>query len=81
MPTVAVFQTDLCAFAGRYGFGMSTPLLWAWLRRLHNSADLTLAPSSATAYQLRRHGIGTVFRVAADQGLAAAAIDESVLMM
>ena len=60
IPVVAVFQTDLCAFAARYGFGMSTPLLWAWLRRLHNTADLTLAPSSATAYQLRRHGIGPI---------------------
>ena len=57
--TVAVFQTDICAFAARYGLRMNAPL-WAWLRRLHNTADLTLAPSSATAYQLRRHGIGPI---------------------
>jgi phosphatidylinositol alpha 1,6-mannosyltransferase len=56
--SVAVFQTNLTAFASRYGLGMSVPLLWSRLRRLHNMADLTLAPSSATAYQLRRHGIG-----------------------
>ena len=60
VPSVAVFQTDLCAFAGRYGLGMSTRFIWAWLRRLHNTADLTLAPSSATAYQLRRQGIGPI---------------------
>jgi phosphatidylinositol alpha 1,6-mannosyltransferase len=30
------------------------------LRKLHNLADLTLAPSSTTAYELRRHGIGPV---------------------
>ncbi len=30
------------------------------MRRLHNRADLTLAPSTATAYQLRRHGVGPV---------------------
>jgi phosphatidylinositol alpha 1,6-mannosyltransferase len=58
IPSVAVFQTNLPAFVCRYGLGMSAPLVWAWLRRVHNAADLTLAPSSATAYQLRRHGIG-----------------------
>jgi phosphatidylinositol alpha 1,6-mannosyltransferase len=58
IPSVAVFQTNLTAFASRYGLGLSVPLLWSRLRRLHNMADLTLAPSSATAYQLRRHGIG-----------------------
>jgi phosphatidylinositol alpha 1,6-mannosyltransferase len=58
MPSVAVFQTDVSGFLRRYHLGASSPLLWSWLRRLHNTADLTLAPSSATAYQLRRHGIG-----------------------
>ncbi|MDQ2749906.1 MAG: glycosyltransferase family 1 protein [Actinomycetota bacterium] len=56
--SVAAFQTDLSGFLRRYGLGHCSPLLWSWLRRLHNAADLTLAPSSATAYQLRRHGIG-----------------------
>lgn len=60
IPSVAVFQTNLADFAARYGLGLSAPLLWAWLRRLHNAADLTLAPSSATAYRLRRHGIGPI---------------------
>lgn len=60
IPSVAVFQTDVVAFAARSRMGFSSTLLWAWLRRLHNSADLTLAPSSATAYQLRRHGIGPI---------------------
>jgi phosphatidylinositol alpha 1,6-mannosyltransferase len=56
--SVAVFQTDLSGFLRRYGLGGGSGLLWAWLRRLHNSADLTLAPSSVTAYQLRSRGIG-----------------------
>lgn len=60
IPSVAVFQTDLSAFVTRYGLGMSAPLFWSRLRRLHNAADLTLAPSSATAYQLRRHGVQRV---------------------
>ncbi|MCU1658637.1 MAG: mgtA [Pseudonocardiales bacterium] len=56
--SVAVFQTDLSGFVRRYRLGIGTPLLWSWIRRVHNSADLTLVPSSSTAYQLRRHGIG-----------------------
>lgn len=59
-PSVAVFQTDLAAFARRYHFPMSSRVVWAQLRRIHNAADLTLAPSSATAYRLRRHGIERV---------------------
>lgn len=58
LPCVAVFQTDVTGFLRSYHLGASTPLLWSWLRRLHNTADLTLVPSSATACQLRRHGIG-----------------------
>ena len=46
----------------RYRLGAAAPALWAALRQLHNQADLTLVPSSATAYQLRRHGIGPLAR-------------------
>ena len=58
LPSVAVFQTDLAAFARRNHAGLSQRWVWNRLRRLHNAADLTLVPSSATAYQLRRQGIG-----------------------
>jgi phosphatidylinositol alpha 1,6-mannosyltransferase len=57
IPSVAVFQTDLSGFLRQYHLGAASPALWRWLRRLHNAADLTLVPSSVTAYQLRRHGI------------------------
>jgi len=60
LPSVAVFQTDLSAFVTRYKLGLSAPLVWSRLRRLHNAADLTLVPSSPTAYQLRRQGIGPI---------------------
>ena len=59
-PSVAVFQTDLSGFLRRYHLRVAGPALWRWLRRLHNSADLTLVPSSTSAYQLRRHGIETL---------------------
>jgi phosphatidylinositol alpha 1,6-mannosyltransferase len=60
IPSVAVFQTDLSAFVTRYRLPAGAPLVWSWLRRVHNTADLTLAPSSAIAYQLRRQGIGPI---------------------
>jgi phosphatidylinositol alpha 1,6-mannosyltransferase len=60
VPTVAVFQTDLAGFARRYGLGAASGPIWSWLRWVHRQAALTLAPSSMTAWQLERHGIGPV---------------------
>ena len=60
VPTVAVFQTDLARFAGDYGLGVAARPVWRWIRRVHALADLTLAPSSASAFDLRRHGIGPI---------------------
>jgi len=57
IPSVAVFQTDLSGFLRLYHLRAASPALWRSLRRLHNSADLTLVPSSTTGYQLRSHGI------------------------
>lgn len=71
VPTVAVFQTDVAAFAHRYGVGVAAPLVWKRLRRLHNAADLTLVPSRASAKQLAEQGIGPLARWArgVDTGL------------
>ncbi|MCY9782586.1 glycosyltransferase family 1 protein [Nocardiopsis sp. EMB25] len=55
LPTVAVFQTDLAGFAGRYGLpGGQT--VWPLLRRVHSAVDRTLVPSSATTRTLAEHG-------------------------
>ena len=62
IPTVAVYQTDLAGFAERYGFSAAGPAIWAWLRKVHRVADLTLAPSSAAAWALEANGIGPVGR-------------------
>ena len=62
LPSVAVYQTDLAAFARRYHLVLSGPLVWAQLRRIHNAADLTLVPSRASAEQLQRQGIGPLAR-------------------
>jgi phosphatidylinositol alpha 1,6-mannosyltransferase len=58
IPSIAVFQTDMSGFLRRYRLGMTSPALWAGLRRMHNLTDLNLVPSTSTAYQLRAHGIG-----------------------
>ncbi|MGH8906933.1 MAG: glycosyltransferase family 4 protein [Egibacteraceae bacterium] len=62
IPSVAVFQTDLPGFARHYRLRAASPALWAWLRRMHRRATLTLAPSSASLVQLRQHGIERVAR-------------------
>jgi phosphatidylinositol alpha 1,6-mannosyltransferase len=62
VPAVAVYQTDLAGFARRYGLGVTSSLTWAWLRRVHSRAAMTLAPSSMAEWDLRRHGIGPVAR-------------------
>ncbi|WP_046471501.1 glycosyltransferase family 4 protein [Allosalinactinospora lopnorensis] len=56
LPTVAVYQTDLPGFAGRYGIP-GGDALWPFLRRLHAAVDRTLVPSSATLQTLADHGL------------------------
>lgn len=60
IPSVAIYQTDLAGFGARYGLGFASPATWSWLRRVHNQADLTLAPSTMAAWTLRQHGIANV---------------------
>ena len=42
VPAVAVFQTDIVGFASRYRLSSASPLIGRWLRRVHNSAAVTL---------------------------------------
>lgn len=62
IPSVAVYQTDLVGFARRYGLAPLGRPLRSMLRRVHGLADLTLAPSSAAAFQLRAAGVERVAR-------------------
>jgi phosphatidylinositol alpha 1,6-mannosyltransferase len=62
IPAVAVFQSDLAGFARRYFLRPLGPAIWSWLRWVHNQCALTLAPSSLTAWELERQGIGPVAR-------------------
>ncbi|MCA0438643.1 MAG: glycosyltransferase family 1 protein [Austwickia sp.] len=60
IPTVAIYQTDMASYVARHGRGAGTPLAavtWAYLRKVHALADLTLAPSTAALADLAREGI------------------------
>jgi phosphatidylinositol alpha 1,6-mannosyltransferase len=62
LPFVAVYQTDLPAYARAYRLGRAgEAFAWNWLRRIHNSARRTLAPSTVTATGLLGHGMKNVW--------------------
>jgi phosphatidylinositol alpha 1,6-mannosyltransferase len=61
IPTVAVFQTDLAAFARQYRLRADTAV-WAWIRHIHKRADRTLAPSTVATLRLRQAGVPRVYR-------------------
>ncbi len=62
VPAVAVYQTDLAGFAGRYRLGLAEDAVWSWLRKIHGSAARTLAPSRHAVEQLQRNGVERVAR-------------------
>src|ERR1700759_2867186 len=63
LPAIAVYQTDIPAYARAYGWhGAGEAAAWRWLRRIHNGAERTLAPSSAVMTQLRAHGFERLWR-------------------
>lgn len=60
IPTVAIYQTDMASYVARHGGAAGAPLAnvtWAYLRKVHALADLTLAPSTAALSDLAREGI------------------------
>ena len=61
VPVVAVYATDLPAYARLYHAGaVGEAFAWRRLRKIHNAANRTLAPSTATAADLREQGIERV---------------------
>ena len=62
LPTIAVYQTDIPAYARAYGMhGLGEAAAWRWLRRIHNAAERTLAPSTSIMTQLRAHGFERIW--------------------
>ncbi|WP_067494247.1 glycosyltransferase family 1 protein [Actinoplanes sp. TFC3] len=60
LPAVAVYQTDVAAYARAYRVGMTESAAWAWIRAVHNSAARTLAPSTESVAALDAHGVRRV---------------------
>ena len=57
IPSVAIFQTDVAGYARRNHLGAATRFAWRVVRWIHEGADLTLVPSSASMADLEKAGI------------------------
>lgn len=62
VPVVAVYQTDVVAYAQKYGLPAATSIVQSHLARLHRRSTLTLVPSSASMSQLEGLGIDRLRR-------------------
>ena len=60
LPAVAVYQTDVAAYARAYKVGMTEHAAWRWIRTVHNAAFRTLAPSTESMAALGAHGVQRV---------------------
>ncbi len=56
IPTVAVYQTDIAAFARQYGV-RALPVIERWVARIHRRSSRTLVPSSSSRTQLEALGV------------------------
>ena len=62
VPAVAVYQTDVVAYADKYGMPRATTMVAGHIARLHRRATLTLAPSTASIRQLEQLGVDRLRR-------------------
>ncbi len=62
VPSVAVFQTDVAGYARRNRLGAAEAFAWRMVRWIHDGAELTLAPSTASIDDLAAAGIQRVER-------------------
>lgn len=60
LPTVAVFQTDVAAYAERYGFPGWSERVWHRISEIHQQASLTLVPSTQYRDELSTRGVEQV---------------------
>jgi len=62
IPSVAIFQTDVAGYARRNNLGAATKFAWRIVRWIHEGADLTLVPSSASMTDLENAGLERLAR-------------------
>ena len=60
LPAVAVYQTDVAAYARAYKVAMTEGAAWRWIRTVHNASARTLVPSTESAAALQSHGVRRV---------------------
>lgn len=60
VPSVAVFQTDVAGYAKRNNLAAMEDFAWWIIRHIHNTADLTLAPSTVSIADLQDAGVAPV---------------------
>lgn len=71
VPSVAIFQTDVAGYARRHRLGAATRFAWRVVRWIHDGADLTLVPSTASMADLQAAGIRNLARWGRGVDLAA----------
>ena len=60
IPSVAIYQTDMPSYIRQHSGpagDLTARAAWRWIRRIHQQADLTLAPSSAALRDLAAHDV------------------------
>lgn len=60
IPSVAIYQTDVSGYARRNRLAIASNFAWRMVRWIHEGADLTLAPSSASIAALAKAGVPRV---------------------
>lgn len=64
IPVATGFHTRFDAYAGAYGLGPLTPVVRAWLRRMHNASGATVVPTEELRAWLEQRGFERVRVVA-----------------
>ena len=71
IPVISGFHTNFHSYSNHYRIGWLAPVIFSYLRRLHNKTALTLVPTRALAEHLGNHGFNnvTVMQRGVDTGL------------